>query len=61
LRLSYVADVESEALVEQRLDYLKDQIMTVWGDLNCCYELVIEPEIYWRLGAPPDKRKGAKR
>ncbi|MDH3547177.1 MAG: hypothetical protein OEN22_08765, partial [Gammaproteobacteria bacterium] len=61
LRLSYVADVESEALVEQRLDAIKDQIMTAWEDLNCCYELVIEPEIFWRLGAPPDKPKGADR
>ena len=54
LRLSYVADVESEALVEQRLDAMKKQIMAAWQDLNCCYELVIEPEIYWRLGAPPN-------
>jgi uncharacterized repeat protein (TIGR01451 family) len=61
LRLSYVADVESEALVERRVDAIKNQIMTAWEDLNCCYELVIEPEIFWRLGAPPDKRKGADR
>ncbi|MDH3337299.1 MAG: hypothetical protein OEM76_05690, partial [Gammaproteobacteria bacterium] len=55
LRLSYVADVESETLVEQRLDAMKEQIMAAWQNLNCCYELVIEPEIHWRLGAPPDK------
>ncbi|MDH3428796.1 MAG: hypothetical protein OEQ14_02205 [Gammaproteobacteria bacterium] len=61
LRLSYVADVEAEALVEQRLDAMKDQIMTAWQDLNCCYELVIEPEIYWRLGTPPDKPKESSR
>jgi uncharacterized repeat protein (TIGR01451 family) len=61
LRLSYVADVESEALVERRLDSLKDQIMTAWKDLNCCYELVIEPEIFWRLGGPPVIRKGDSR
>jgi uncharacterized repeat protein (TIGR01451 family) len=59
LRLSYVADVEAEALVERRLDALKQQIMTAWEDLNCCYELVIEPEIFWRLGTPPDKPRGA--
>ena len=53
LRLSYVADVEAESLVERRLSALKEQIMTSWSDLNCCYELVIEPEIYWRLGGPP--------
>ena len=57
LRLSYVADVEPEALVQRRLNTTKDQIMAAWQDLNCCYELVIEPEIHWRLGAPPDKPK----
>jgi uncharacterized repeat protein (TIGR01451 family) len=61
LRLSYVADVEAESLVEQRLNAMKDQIMTAWQDLNCCYELVIEPEIYWRLGTPPDKPKESSR
>ena len=61
LRLSYVADVESEALVQRRLESLKDQIMTAWEDLNCCYELVVEPEIYWRLGEPPAKPKEAGR
>jgi uncharacterized repeat protein (TIGR01451 family) len=61
LRLSYVADVEGEALVERRLDALKNQIMTAWQDLNCCYELIIEPEIFWRLGAPPNKPKRESR
>ena len=60
LRLSYVADVEAEALVEERLDLMKEQIMTAWQELNCCYELVIEPEIYWRLGAPPAKPREAR-
>ena len=59
LRLSYVADVESEALVDARLEVLKDQIMTAWEDLDCCYELVIEPEIHWRLGGPPARPKEA--
>jgi hypothetical protein len=61
LRLSYVADVEAESLVEHRLDALKDQIMTSWEDLNCCYELVIEPEIFWRLGAPADRPREASK
>ena len=61
LRLSYVADVESAALVERRLDSLKSQIMAAWTEINCCYELVIEPDIYWRLGGPPDVPKGDDR
>jgi hypothetical protein len=61
LRLSYVADIEDERLVERRLNSLKDQIELAWKELDCCYELVIEPEVYWRLGAPPAKRKGTNR
>ena len=57
LRLSYVADIEDESLVERRLNVLKDEIMAGWKDLDCCYELVIEPEVFWRLGAPPDKSR----
>ncbi|MGI9272112.1 MAG: THxN family PEP-CTERM protein [Woeseiaceae bacterium] len=59
LRLSYVADVETKALVEERLNAIQEQIMTAWTARNCCYELVIEPEIYWRLGAPAPRPKGA--
>ncbi|MDH5621043.1 MAG: hypothetical protein OEY74_03095, partial [Gammaproteobacteria bacterium] len=55
LRLSYVADVEPEALVERRLDSLKSQIADAWKALDCCYELVIEPEIQWRLGKPAEQ------
>ena len=60
LRLSYVADVESEALVERRLESLKSQISDAWEELNCCYELIIEPEIHWRLGAPVDEPRGGE-
>jgi uncharacterized repeat protein (TIGR01451 family) len=61
LRLSYVADVEAESLVEQRLASIKSQIMSAWTEANCCYELVIEPEVYWRLGSPPAEPKVTKR
>jgi len=59
LRLSYVADVESESLVEHRLEAMKDRILTVWEERNGGYELEIEPEIFWRLGGPPSVPKGA--
>jgi len=59
LRLSYVGDVESEALVNRRVDALKRRIMDEWVELACCYELVIEPEIFWRRGAPPARKRGA--
>ena len=54
LRLSYVADIEDETLVERRLNTLKGEIMSAWTELDCCYELAIEPEVFWRRGAPPD-------
>jgi uncharacterized repeat protein (TIGR01451 family) len=57
LRLSYVADVESEGLVEQRLELLKSQISSTWEETGCCYELVIEPEIHWRLGGPVKRQQ----
>ncbi|HZD53983.1 MAG TPA: hypothetical protein VE175_13120 [Woeseiaceae bacterium] len=54
LRLSYLADVEDEGLVKRRLEAVESAIMKAWTELDCCYELAIEPEIYWRLGSPPD-------
>ena len=61
LRLSYVADVEEEALVNRRLDKLKKDIMDAWRDLDGDYELIVESEIFWRLGGPPKKSKEASR
>ena len=34
--------------------------MDRWLELNCCYELEIEPEIYWRLGGPVKQRRGGE-
>ena len=53
LRLSYVADVEDESLVERRLQAVKKQITRAWKERSGSYDLAIEPEIYWRRGAPP--------
>jgi len=61
LRLSYLADIEDEALVDRRLDKLKNDVMVAWQQLNCCYELVVEPEIFWRRGGPVDDSKGTNR
>ena len=60
LRLSYVADLESEALVNERLDDLKDRIMTAWLQGGGNYELVIEPEVFWRLGGPVRQSRGGE-
>ena len=59
LRLSYVADTEDAALVERRVEAVKRQVTEIWDAATCCYPLTIEPEIFWRLGAPrrqPDVR-----
>ena len=61
LRLSYVADIEDERLVRRRLDRFKSDIMRAWREEDCCYELVIESEIFWRRGGPPDLSEGASR
>ncbi len=57
LRLSYLADIEDEVLVQRRLDRLKDEIITAWTALDCCYQLEVEPEIFWRRGSPPDRSR----
>jgi len=50
LRLSYLAEIESKRLVEQRLKALKKEIAGKWGD---GYPLTVETEIFWRRGGPP--------
>jgi uncharacterized repeat protein (TIGR01451 family) len=55
LRLSYLADVENEQLVQRRMEVIKAEIGTRWHALNAGYELSIEPEVFWRLGAPPQQ------
>jgi uncharacterized repeat protein (TIGR01451 family) len=60
LRLSYVADIENESLVERRLESIKKTIMDAWKAEDTNYELAIEPEIYWRLGEPVRDKGGTK-
>src|SRR5262245_39695838 len=55
LRLSYVADVEDAQLVDRRLAAVKKEIAEAWKALDCCYQLTIEREVFWRRGAPPDR------
>jgi uncharacterized repeat protein (TIGR01451 family) len=53
LRLSYVADTEDAALVKRRVEAVKRQLNEAWGSANDSYVLTIEPEVFWRRGAPP--------
>jgi uncharacterized repeat protein (TIGR01451 family) len=55
LRLSYLADVEDAALVDQRVEAIKQQVTEAWAAMNCCYRLTIEREVFWRLGGPPKR------
>jgi len=55
LRLAYMADVEDADLVEDRLKATKKEIQRRWADLDCCYTLEIETEIFWRRGRPADE------
>jgi hypothetical protein len=58
LRLSYVADTEDAALVEQRVQAVKQQVTEAWGTKKDSYVLTIEPEVFWRLGGPPKRLDG---
>jgi uncharacterized repeat protein (TIGR01451 family)/fimbrial isopeptide formation D2 family protein len=60
LRVSYLADVEDPAVVKARIESVKQEIARRWTDLNCCYVLPIETEIFWRRGGPPDRRSVAR-
>jgi hypothetical protein len=51
LRLSYIADIEDAKLVDRRLDAVKQEIAEAWKALDH-YPLAIEPEVFWRRGAP---------
>jgi len=59
LRLSYIGDTEDAGLVERRLQALKRQVTEAWDtDWDAGkdrYMLTIEPEVFWRRGAPPKK------
>jgi uncharacterized repeat protein (TIGR01451 family) len=52
LRLSYLADVEDAALVQERLVVVKKMIADAWAEQNR-EPLTIETEVFWRRGAPP--------
>jgi large repetitive protein len=59
LRLSYIADTEDRALVERRMEAFKRQLTEAWDAGKGNYVLSIEPEVFWRRGAPlkrPDVR-----
>ena len=59
LRLSYVADLESERLVDRRLDAVTDWIEDAWEELDA-YPLEIETEVFWRRGSPVELKAPAK-
>jgi uncharacterized repeat protein (TIGR01451 family) len=53
LRLCYVADTEEKGLVQKRVEAVKRQLTEAWAAAKGDYALTIEPEIFWRRGAPP--------
>jgi hypothetical protein len=55
LRLSYIADIEDAALVQRRLETVKRQLTEAWNMANQSNVLTIEPEVFWRRGAPPKR------
>jgi uncharacterized repeat protein (TIGR01451 family)/fimbrial isopeptide formation D2 family protein len=57
LRISYLADVEDQAVVKARTEAVKHEIAHRWEQGS--YTLTIETEIFWRRGGPPDRRSVA--
>ena len=54
LRLSYLADVDDENIVEDRLEKVKQIIIDKWL-VEDKYKLTVETEVFWRRGGPPDR------
>ncbi len=52
LRIAYLADFETAALAEKRLARIKSLVAERWASFKCCYNLIIEEELYWRTGKP---------
>ncbi|MDH5736939.1 MAG: hypothetical protein OEZ23_01450, partial [Gammaproteobacteria bacterium] len=48
LRITYLADLESMGLVEDRLSVVREEIEERWKVLDCCYQLRIETEVFKR-------------
>lgn len=55
LRISYLADVESRGLVNDRIEVVKQEIMKLREQTNCCSAMTVETEVFWRRGGPPDR------
>jgi uncharacterized repeat protein (TIGR01451 family)/fimbrial isopeptide formation D2 family protein len=52
LRLSYLADVEREGLVRDRVEALRQEIARLWDIAEGNYPLTVETEVFWRRGGP---------
>ena len=56
LRISYLADVESNSLVKKRVADLRKEISSRWRKSHGQYRLTIETEVFWRRGEPFSER-----
>jgi uncharacterized repeat protein (TIGR01451 family)/fimbrial isopeptide formation D2 family protein len=52
LRLSYLAETESESLVKDRLELVKRELIQAWKQQAGPYDLSVETEVFWRMGGP---------
>lgn len=52
LRISYLGDTESSGLVSDRIDAIRQEIMSLIDQQDCCESLTVEVEIFWRRGSP---------
>lgn len=52
LRLSYLAETESESLVKERLELVKRELIQAWKQQAGPYDLSVETEVFWRMGGP---------
>lgn len=58
LRLTYLADLEDPALVEERLAQVKQKVIDMWPEADAGYPLTVEQQTFWRRGAPVQRPAG---
>lgn len=61
LRLTYLADLETPRLVDQRLRAVRGLVARRWRERDGAYALNIEQTVHWRRGGPAGVPAGGRR
>lgn len=60
VRLAYQRDVESDDLIQSRLQWVRGRLENLWKEQGCCYDLVFEEEIFERRSPGSEAKQGGQ-